>query len=97
MKKSILFLVLFLVAGCADKVSVTPESAVKVTENTSKVYKVDKLFTVDGISVYRFYDRSSSGAVYFTKKEAYYEYTESRARGKGVYTEYHKVQSMNID
>lgn len=97
MKKLILFLVLVLVAGCADKVSVTPESAVKVTENTSKIYEVDKLFTVDGISVYRFYDRSSSGAVYFTKKEAYYEYTESRVINKGTYTEHHKMQSINID
>lgn len=62
MKKIILFvLVIFLLVSCNENKGIDVPTSDSINE-----IKVEKLFVVDGITVYRFYD--GSRAVYFTNK-----------------------------
>ena len=62
MKKIILFvLVIFLLVSCNDNEGINIPTSDSINE-----IKVEKLFVVDGITVYRFYD--GGRVVYFTNK-----------------------------
>ena len=62
MKKIILFvLVIFLLVSCNDNEGINIPTSDSINE-----IKVEKLFVVDGITVYRFYDGGI--VVYFTNK-----------------------------
>lgn len=64
MKKIILFVsVIFLLVSCNDSNKGTNVP----TSNSINEIKVEKLFDVDGITVYRFYD--GDRVVYFTNKK----------------------------
>lgn len=64
MKKIILLFVsvIFLLVSCTDNKGIYVPTSDSVND-----IKVEKLFVVDGITVYRFYD--SGRAVYFTNKK----------------------------
>ena len=63
MKKIILFVsVIFLLVSCNENKGINVPTSDSINE-----IKVEKLFVVDGITVYRFYD--GSRAVYFTNKK----------------------------
>ena len=64
MKKIILLLVsvIFLLVSCNDNKGINVPTSDSINE-----IKVEKLFVVDGITVYRFYD--SGRVVYFTNKK----------------------------
>lgn len=63
MKKIILLvLVIFLLVSCNENKGTNVPTSESINE-----IKVEKLFVVDGITVYRFYD--GSRAVYFTNKK----------------------------
>ena len=64
MKKIILLFVsvIFLLVSCNDNKGIYVQTSESVNE-----IKVEKLFVVDGITVYRFYD--GSRVVYFTNKK----------------------------
>ena len=64
MKKIILLfvLVIFLLVSCNENKGVNIPTSDSINE-----IKVEKLFVVDGITVYRFYD--GSRVVYFTNKK----------------------------
>lgn len=61
-------------ASCGDIVA--PE---KQINSTNSSYNVEKLFTADGITVYRFFD--SGHYVYFTNKSGNVSYTVTRRKG----------------
>lgn len=61
MKKVLFFALAVLIASCVSKGTNVP-----VTDSVDN-FKVEKLFNVDGVTVYRFYD-SGRGYVYFTNK-----------------------------
>lgn len=62
MKKIILFVsVIFLLVSCNENKGIKVPTSDSINE-----IKVEKLFVVDGITVYRFYD--GSRVVYFTNK-----------------------------
>lgn len=61
MKKVLFFALAVLIASCGNKGTYVP-----VTDSVDN-FKVEKLFNVDGVTVYRFYD-SGRGYVYFTNK-----------------------------
>ena len=64
MKKIILFvLVIFLLVSCNDNKGINVPTSDSINE-----IKVEKLFVVDGITVYRFYDGGI--VVYFTNKRS---------------------------
>ena len=64
MKKIILLFVsvIFLLVSCNDNKGINVPTSDSINE-----IKVEKLFVVDGITVYRFYD--SGRVVYFTNKK----------------------------
>lgn len=72
MKKLIVFSVIFLLVSCNEKKGIE----VPTSDSIDKI-KVEKLFVVDGITVYRFYD--GFNVVYFTNK---------RGEVKSIYNEY---------
>lgn len=86
MKKKIITaaLAVVLLASCETK------QVEEVKTSTNPTYKVEKLFTVDGITVYRFEDNSRY--VYFTNRTGNVEYTRTHRAGKVVTTE--RVQTM---
>ena len=62
MKKIILFVsVIFLLVSCKENKGINIPTSESINE-----IKVEKLFVVDGITVYRFYD--GGRVVYFTNK-----------------------------
>ena len=62
MKKIILFVsVIFILVSCNENKGIDVPTSESINE-----IKVEKLFVVDGITVYRFYD--GSRVVYFTNK-----------------------------
>ena len=68
MKKIILFvLVIFLLVSCNDNKGINVPTSDSINE-----IKVEKLFVVDGITVYRFYDGGI--VVYFTNKRSDVKY-----------------------
>ena len=71
-----------LLSGCYKD----PES----TTSAGRDFSVDKLFTVDGCTVYRFWD---SKAVYFSNCKGRTEYDYNTQSGKINTT--HKVQTVN--
>lgn len=64
MKKNILLFVsvIFLLVSCNENKGINVPTSDSINE-----FKVEKLFVVDGITVYRFYD--SYRVVYFTNKK----------------------------
>ena len=63
MKKIILFVaVIFLLVSCKENKGINIPTSDSINE-----IKVEKLFVVDGITVYRFYD--GGRVVYFTNKK----------------------------
>ena len=64
MKKNILLFVsvIFLLVSCNENKGINVPTSDSINE-----FKVEKLFVVDGITVYRFYD--SHRVVYFTNKK----------------------------
>ena len=64
MKKNILLFVsvIFLLVSCNENKGINVPTSDSINE-----FKVEKLFVVDGITVYRFYD--SYRVVYFTSKK----------------------------
>lgn len=66
MKKIILLFVsvIFLLVSCNENKGINVQTSDSINE-----IKVEKLFVVDGITVYRFYD--GSRAVYFTNKKVW--------------------------
>lgn len=62
MKKVLFFALAVLIASCGNKGTYVP-----VTDSVDN-FKVEKLFNVDGVTVYRFYD-SGRGYMYFTKQD----------------------------
>lgn len=61
MKKGLFFALAVLIASCVSRGTKVP-----VTDSVDN-FKVEKLFNVDDVTVYRFYD-SGRGYVYFTNK-----------------------------
>lgn len=65
MKKIILFVsVIFLLVSCKENKGINIPTSDSINE-----IKVEKLFVVDGITVYRFYD--GGRVVYFTNKKVW--------------------------
>lgn len=84
MTKMLLFIALFLLAGC-EKQPMSIES----TENVD--FKVEKLFTHDGCTVYRFYDYRNH---YYTDCRGRTTSTYSTSCGKGcTSTHYDEVET----
>lgn len=80
MKKIILFVsVIFLLVSCNDSNKGTNVP----TSNSINEIKVEKLFDVDGITVYRFYD--GDRVVYFTNKKGV---------AKAIHDEYDPVTKL---
>lgn len=73
---------IFVLTGCYKD----PET----TEMAGRDISVDKLFTVDGCTVYRFWD---TRAVYFSNCKGRTEYSYNTPTGKVTTT--HQVQSVN--
>lgn len=75
MKKKIITaaLAVVLLAGCETKQSE------EVKTSTNPAYNVEKLFTVDGITVYRFEDNNRY--VYFTNRRGNVQYTRTHKSG----------------
>ena len=71
-----------------DSVRLKQVEEVKASSNQS--YPVEKLFTVDGITVYRF--RDNDRYVYFTNRTGDVQYSYQKRVGKA--TENVKVQTM---
>ena len=86
MKKKIITaaLTIILFAGCETK------QVEEVKTSTNPTYRVEKLFTVDGITVYRFEDNSRY--VYFTNRAGNVEYTRTYRAGNVVKKE--RVQTI---
>ncbi len=66
MKKIILLFVsvIFLLVSCNENKGINVPTSDSINE-----IKVEKLFVVDGITVYRFYDYHCGRVVYFTNKK----------------------------
>lgn len=75
MKKKIITaaLAVVLLAGCETKQSE------EVKTSTNPAYNVEKLFTVDSITVYRFEDNNRY--VYFTNRRGNVQYTRTHKSG----------------
>lgn len=65
----------------------------EVRESSNQSYPVEKLFTVDGITVYRFSDNGHS--VYFTNRTGETQYSYPQRQGKAIKT--FKVQTICND
>ena len=79
MKKIILFVsVIFLLVSCNENKGTNVPTSDSINE-----IKVEKLFVVDGITVYRFYD--GNRVVYFTNKKGV---------AKSFYDEYDPVTKL---
>lgn len=87
MKKKIITaaLAVILLSGCAKQ-----GKRVEVKDASDESFVVEKLFEVDGISVYRFYD--SGDRIYFTNRTGRVEYDHTHMVGKTVVTE--QVQTI---
>lgn len=89
MKKIIIISIALLVlTGCGEVQK--PE---EVKQSSNNGYEVQKLFTVDGITVYKFYDRDK--CVYFTDRRSEVQYSHSVRHGK--VTETVRVQTICND
>lgn len=76
MKKIIIIsIALLALTGCGEVQK--PE---EVKQSSNNGYEVQKLFTVDGITVYKFYDRDN--CVYFTDRRSEVQYSHSVRHGK---------------
>lgn len=85
MKTFTVILISLLLVSC--KPDEQPENIVKTSNN---IYRVEKLFTVDGVTVYRFND--AGNYVYFTNRTGIAEYDYQRRTGKTVTTE--RIQTI---
>ena len=89
MKKIIIIsIVLLALTGCGE--AQKPEG---VKQSSNNGYEVQKLFTVDGITVYKFYDYDKP--VYFTDRTGEVQYSHSVRHGK--VTETVKIQTICND
>lgn len=88
MKKIIILTVtLFALTACC------PKRSEEVKASSNSFYTVEKLFTVDGITVYRFCDNSHT--VYFTNRASEVKYSYSKREGKVTKTE--NIQTLCND
>ncbi len=85
MRKLIIAAFAVILFGCESPVTGTKVDI----ENNVKDYKVELLFEVDGIKVYRFYD---GRRVYFTSKTGNVESEYTTGAGKTRHT--HKQQTI---
>ena len=85
---------LLLSCGKQEQVS-SFEEAGEIIVNDYKKYKIEKLFSVDGITVYRFKDGIKY--VYFTKNNTYYIKNGTKRIGKTVYHTEEIIQSINTE
>lgn len=88
MKKIIIISIALLALTACE-----PKQVEEVKESSNQSYPVEKLFTVDGITVYRFEDNNRS--VYFTNRTGETQYTYRKRSGKAVHTV--KVQTLCND
>lgn len=54
----------------------------KVLKTSNSAYCIERLFTIDGITVYRFYDGNK--CAYFTNRTGKVEYVRRRKAGKTI-------------
>lgn len=82
MRKTIITaaLAVILLAGCAKQ-----GKRVEIKDASEGTFVVEKLFEVDGVSVYRF--RDSGERIYFTNRTGRVEYDHTHMVGKMVVTE----------
>jgi hypothetical protein len=82
MRKTIITaaLAVILLAGCAKQ-----GKRVEIKDASEGTFVVEKLFEVDGVSVYRF--RDSGERIYFTNRTGRVEYDHTHMVGKTVVTE----------
>lgn len=82
MRKTIITaaLAVILMAGCAKQ-----GKRVEIKDASDESFVVEKLFEVDGVSVYRFID--SGDRIYFTNRTGRVEYDHTHMVGKTVVTE----------
>lgn len=79
MKKIIIITItLFTLTACE------PKQAEEVKASSNRFYPVEKLFTVDGITVYRF--RDNGHTIYFTNRTGEVKYSYSKREGKATKT-----------
>lgn len=85
MKKKIITAVIavVLLAGCETK---QQGKRVEIKDASDESFVVERLFEVDGVSVYRFID-SGYRVVYFTNRTGRVEYEHTHPAGKTVVTE----------
>ena len=79
-----LFFALLLLSSCK-------KDAQEVFSTTNSEIRVDFLFEVDGIKVYRFYDNGH--LIYFTNRTGETEYSYTTSNGRSPQT--HRVQCLN--
>lgn len=84
MKKKIITaaIAVVLLAGCETK---QQGKRVEIKDASDESFVVEKLFEVDGVSVYRFIDHGYR--VYFTNRTGRVEYNYTRMVGKTAVTE----------
>ncbi len=82
MRKTIITatLAVILLAGCTKQ-----GKRVEIKDASDESFVVEKLFEVDGVSVYRFID--SGDRIYFTNRTGRVEYDYTHMVGKTVVTE----------
>lgn len=84
--KKFLFLSMFLLLLSSCK-----KEAQEVYTTTNSEIRVDFLFEVDGVKVYRFYDNGH--LIYFTNRTGETEYSYTTSNGRSPQT--HRVQCLN--
>ena len=85
MKKFLLLFMFFLLLSSCKK------EAQEVYTTTNSEIRVDFLFEVDGVKVYRFSDNGH--LVYFTNRTGETEYSYTTSNGRSPQT--HRVQCLN--
>ena len=89
-------IIALLLCSCGDvKVIDNFDEVGVLNTNTKKAYNIDKLFEVDGITVYRFKDGIKY--VCFTKNNTYYIKNGTKLIGKTVYHTEEIIQSINTE
>jgi hypothetical protein len=76
MKRIFILCAVFALSGCGEK-----QEPVSVARSDNQSYPISKLFTHDGVTVYRFHDEGRP--VYFTSPSSNLTYSHTEACGKG--------------
>lgn len=88
MKKIIITILTFFVLAACERKQVE-----EVKTSSNRFYTVEKLFTVDGITVYRFLDNGHT--IYFTNRTGEVKYSYTKREGKVTKTE--NIQTLCND